>query len=153
MIQTDTDISFPLLLNFKMTNVKPNWISYLFGSHILVSKRISFHSQGKLWAAPCVCASDVLCRSTWWGSGEWRVKSSPSSAQQMLGAARLGPWRTDFSPTSLRPWPFFFFFFEYCHLFVMPFERNLHLSTVRVQRVSLFSAHIGTVKAGSQPWA
>lgn len=109
MIQTDTDISFPLLLNFKMTNVKPNWISYLFGSHILVSKRISFHSQGKLWAAPCVCASDVLCRSTWWGSGEWRVKSSPSSAQQMLGAARLGPWRTDFSPTSLCPWPFLFF--------------------------------------------
>lgn len=120
MIQTDTDISFPLLLNFKMTNVKPNWISYLFGSHILVSKRISFHSQGKLWAAPCVCASDVLCRSTWWGSGEWRVKSSPSSAQQMLGAARLGPWRTDFSPTSLCPWPFFFFFWvlsPVCHAF------------------------------------
>ena len=108
MIQTDTDISFPLLLNFKMTNVKPNWISCLFGPHILFSKRISFHPQGKRWAAACVSASDVLYRSTWWGSGEWRVKSSPGSAQQALGPARLGPRHTDFSPTSLLPWPLYF---------------------------------------------
>ena len=151
MIQTDTDISFPLLLNLKMTNVKPIWVSSLFCSHILFSKRISFHPQGELWAAACVCASNIVCRSTWWGSGEWRVKSSPSSARQALGPASLGPWHTEFSPTSLLPWPCFFFF-EYCHLFVMPFERNLHLSAVGVQRVSLFGAHKGTVKAGSQPW-
>lgn len=118
MIQTDTDISFPLLLNPKMTNVKPNWVSCLFGSHTLFSKRISFHSQGELWAAACVCASDVLCRSTSWGSGEWRVRSSPSSAQQALGPASLGPWRTDFSPTSLLPWPFFFWVLSsVCHAF------------------------------------
>ena len=121
MIQTDTDISFPLLLNLKMTNVKPNWVSSLFCSHILFSKRISFHPQGELWAAACVCASNIVCRSTWWGSGEWRVKSSPSSAQQALGPASLGPWHTEFSPTSLLPWPFFFFFFwvlsSVCHAF------------------------------------
>ena len=110
MIQTDTDISFPLLLNLKMTNVKPNWVSSLFCSHILFSKKISFQPQGELWAAACVCASNIVCRSTWWGSGEWRVKSSPSSARQALGPASLGPWHTDFSPTSLLPWPFFFFF-------------------------------------------
>ena len=122
MIQTDTDISFPLLLNLKMTNVKPNWVSSLFCSHILFSKKISFQPQGELWAAACVCASNIVCRSTWWGSGEWRVKSSPSSARQALGPASLGPWHTDFSPTSLLPWPFFFFFFFWvlssvCHAF------------------------------------
>ena len=119
MIQTDTDISFPLLLNLKMTNVKPNWVSSLFCSHILFSKRISFHPQGELWAAACVCASNIVCRSTWWGSGEWRVKSSPSSARQALGPASLGPWHTEFSPTSLLPWPFFFFWVlsSVCHAF------------------------------------
>ena len=111
MIQTYTDIRFSLLLNSEMTNVKPNWISCLFGPHILFSKRISFRSQGKLWAAACVSASDVVYRSTWWGSGECRVKSSPGSARQVPGPARLGPGHTDSSPTSLFPWPFFFFFF------------------------------------------
>ena len=104
-------VSFSLLLNFKMNNVKSNWISCLLDSHIHFSKRISFHSQGKVRAAACVCVSDGLYRTTWWGWGGWRLESSPSSAQQALGLARLGSSHTDFAspPSSMT-----FFYFLFC---------------------------------------
>ena len=153
MIQTYTDIRFSLLLNSEMTNVKPNWISCLFGPHILFSKRISFRSQGKLWAAACVSASDVVYRSTWWGSGECRVKSSPGSARQVPGPARLGPGHTDSSPTSLFPCPFFFFFFFSTVICSSCLLGEICIYLSGCPESIRFSAHKGTVKAGSQPWS
>lgn len=103
----NNSVSFSLLLNFKMTNVKSNWISCLLDSHTLFSESISFHPQGKVRAAACVCVSDGLHRPPD-GDG---VGGGWSQAQALLSKHwHLQGWvlHTQTSPHLPPPWHFFF---------------------------------------------